>query len=194
MNGRFLSGTMKLAILGFFALGACSSGTRTETPVKGSAGKGMDVKKETVASLDKKDKDYLLPGQIIACYFDCHLFAGEWGVAKLVTPASDKTRGRYEVEWLHNSHATAPGKKSWTGQVITKSHPAAKEELKTGMVVVYGAANKMNRGVIKNIVPGKDRVVIEWFHAPREKIYTSEVDIKAVRIIDEPVTRDPRKK
>ncbi|NUM81560.1 hypothetical protein HUU42_12205 [bacterium] len=132
--------------------------------------------------------------EILACYFDVHLFSAQYGLAKVVTTGSDATKGEYEVEWLYNSHATEKGKRAWTKHVITKFHPAEIVELKTGMVVMFGSANKMTRGIVKEVLPHKGVVILEWFHAPGEAVHTAEASVNNIIIIDEPKMTDPRKK
>jgi hypothetical protein len=176
-------------------LTSCSSAdVNMHSGAKSKSETGSGDKKAADSSKKEAIKDYLKEGEIIACYFDAHLFSAEFGVAKLITPASARTKGKLEVEWLHNSHATEKGKKAWVNLAVTKSHPAKPDELKAGGVVLYGATNKMRRGVVKEIQKDRNKVVLEWFHSPKEKIFTETVDLAIVRIIDEPVMKDPRKK
>lgn len=132
--------------------------------------------------------------EVLACYFDAHLFTAEYGLAKVIIAGSEATKGEYQVEWLYNSHATEKSKRVWTKHVITKFHPAEMAELKTGMVVMYGAANKMTKGVVKDVLSHKGQVILEWFYSPGETIHTVEVNINNIMVIDEPKAIDPRKK
>lgn len=134
-------------------------------------------------------------GDIVwACYFGCNTFSGaQWGKAKLVTLASDATRGEYEVEFLYNTHATAPGSRMWTKHVILKHHKPKIEELKPGMVVLSGAANYSYLTVVKEVLAYKNAVVLERIIDDKVWTETREGEyFNAVTMIDEPVIKDPR--
>lgn len=62
------------------------------------------------------------------------------------------------------------------------------------MFVLYGASNSMSRGVVRDVHASKNRVVIECFHPPGEKINTREIDIAVTLLSDDPPFTDQRKK
>ena len=64
--------------------------------------------------------------------------------AKILTEASDKTKGEYEVMSLAGSPDVSEGETIWTKDVILKSHPAKEEELKIGIVVLYTGGEVAN--------------------------------------------------
>ncbi len=147
---------------------------------------------------ENRDASVQIGDTVFACYFDPHLFSGEFGEAKLLTIAGEQTKGEYQVEWKWNSHATAPGKNSWLKSVILKYHTAKPEELKPGMVVLHGSLNGSKLNVVKEVLAYKNMVVLEYFTAPGAPVYSQTVDIKSVRLIDQAspqvMTKDPRVK
>lgn len=138
------------------------------------------------------------PGDIVwACFSDCNSFRSQWGQAKIVTMATEATNGEYEVQWLYNTHATATGSKKWVKNVILKWHRAKIDELKPGMVVLCGADNISYPGVVKEVFAYKNAVVVENFWSPTEKVWTDTWEgeyLGAVKVIENPVMKDPRVK
>jgi hypothetical protein len=145
-----------------------------------------------MASLCSTDKteEYLKRDEVIACYTDCNLFSAEYGKAKLI---EKKSTGEFEIEWLTNSNATQTGTKATVNKVIIKSHIPSKDEMKTGIVALYGDGSKFRTGIVKEFSASTGKVLLEWFSGPLDKINTTEQEIKNIRIIDEPVMKDPRK-
>jgi len=147
---------------------------------------------------EKRDDSVQIGDTVFACYFDPNLFSGQFGEARLLTIAGEQTKGEYQVEWKWNSHATAPGKKSWLKAVILKYHTAKLEELKPGMVVLYGSANNSRLNVVKDVLAYKNMVVLEYFIEPGSPVYSQTVDISGVRVIDQAspqvISKDPRVK
>lgn len=185
------------AVLAFLCVACAGTQTAGQNTVKKEI--KVSIAGNETAGKVKENKDLPVtgtatPSDVLACYFDCHLFSAQFGRARLITPASDATRGKSEVEWLHNSHATERGKKGWVKTLVTKYHTPQTAELVPGMVVLYGASNSMSRGVVRDVLASKNRVVIEWFHAPGEKVNTREIDIAATLVSDDPPFTDPRKK
>jgi hypothetical protein len=169
---------------------SCSAGNSNVKT--GDDTKKTEKKISEPVKIDESKADYLKQGEVIACYFDPHLFSAEFGVAKLIS--GDPKQKKYEVEWLYNSHATEKGKKSTVKLIVLKSHLAKLSELKQGDLVIYGVPNRMRRGIVKEIITSQNKIAIEWFHSPGEKINTEIVDIAIVRVIDEPLMKDPRRK
>ncbi len=56
--------------------------------------------------------------------------------ARLLQEADETTKGEYKVQSLMSSSDVAEGQIHWTKYVVFKSHPAKKEDMKKGMVVL----------------------------------------------------------
>lgn len=62
-----------------------------------------------------------------------NFFAPEYYPAKVITKASEETKGEYEVELKYENQMV----KHWTKHLIVKTHRAQKDEIKPNMVVLY---------------------------------------------------------
>jgi hypothetical protein len=133
--------------------------------------------------------------EVLAPFFDEHEFSGKWAPAKIVTPASDETKGEYEVEFLMGTPDLGKGEKRFVKTIIIKTHPAKKENLKVGMFVITTGDNPedlvetemcvWNRAVISDIKA--DGVEVEFFHSyPDDPAYKEERFMHNIFIIDEP--------
>lgn len=155
------------------------------------------VQKEQATGVIEQ-KTNVIAGDIVwVCFSDCNTFRSQWGQAKIVTPASEATRGEYEVQWLWNTHATVTGGKKWTKDVILKWHRAKIDELKPGMVILCGSDCTSYPGVVKEVLTYKNAVIVENFWQPTEKTWTETWEgerLAAVKIIDEPVMKNPKAK
>ncbi len=86
-----------------------------------------------------KGNDYLGKGVVLAgvIWEDDGFYSATLFPVEIITQASDKTKGEYEVILLTGSPDVTEGSKHWTKNVILKSHPAKKDELKPEMVILY---------------------------------------------------------
>jgi len=150
--------------------------------------------------------DYLGKGVVLAGFIweDEGFYSATLFPAKILTQASDKTKGEYEVISLVGSLDVAEGAKHWTKNVILKSHPAKKDEIKPGMVVLYMGGDpckedleelkraKWETGVILNTDElYKDVVEIRGCGGYR-RIYKKH--LSQLRIIDDPILKAPKEK
>jgi uncharacterized lipoprotein NlpE involved in copper resistance len=133
--------------------------------------------------------------EVIAPFFDEHEFSGKWAPAKIVTPASDETKGKYEVEFLMGTPDLEKGEKRFVKDIIVKTLPAKKQDLKVGMIVFVTGGNEEDptaaemstwqKAVISDIKD--DAIEVEFFHQyPEESAYKEERFMHNVFIIDEP--------
>lgn len=150
-------------------------------------------------------EDYLDEGVVLAAFLWEEGFSGALFLpAKILTQASEKNEGHYEVQAVVGSPDVSPGQKHMTVNVILKSHPAQKEELEEGQVVLYTGdetartgeelrAARWHRGLMLSAPePGNDLVEIGYYYnleEKPEKIY--KIHIKNLRISDDPGTAEP---
>ena len=115
---------MILFVTAFFIIDGCKKG-------------GEEAKKAPEAETiepTKKVEDYLDAGVVLALYlWEGNFYGAEFFPAKIITQATEETKGEYQIELKYENQMI----KHWTKNVIFKSHPATKEELKIGMVVLY---------------------------------------------------------
>lgn len=155
---------------------------------------------ESVPETEPTVADYLGEGVVLARFIWEDFFEATFFPANILTEANDETKGEYEVVSLAGSPDVTKGAKKWTKDVILKSHPAEKEELKVGIVVLYTGGevakddeglrySRWSRGVIlktdelnKNIVSLKGGIYRR----------TYEVHIRNIRISDDPVIKAPK--
>jgi hypothetical protein len=159
---------------------------------------GCGQKAEPVVEKEKPATEYLqvkAGDEVLAPFFDEHAFSGNWAPAEIVTPASDKTKGEYEVEFLMGTPDLEKGEKRFVKDIICKTHPAKKDELKVGKIVITPGGNledpselKMctwRRAVISNIA--EDAVEVEFFHVYKEESAGKDQRfLRNIFIIDEP--------
>ena len=161
---------------------------------------GCVEKKEPVKDKPVKESTtkYLLVkvgDEVLAPFFDEHEFSGRWAPAKIVTPASDETKGKYEVEFLMGTPDLGKGEKRFVKDIIVKTHPAKKNELKVGLFVITTGDNPedlagtemcvWNKAVISDIKD--DGVEVEFFHSyPDDPAYKEVRFPHNIFIIDVP--------
>jgi hypothetical protein len=159
---------------------------------------GCGKKSEPVVEPEQPGMQYLnvqVGDQVLAPFFDEHEFSGRWAPAKIVTPASDKTKGEYEVEFLMTTPDLEQGEKRFVKDIICKTHAASKDELKIGATIITPGDNledpeetKMctwQKAVITKI--GDAVIEVEFFHVYREESAgKAERYLHNIYIIDEP--------
>lgn len=136
---------------------------------------GCGQQAEPVVEKEKPAKEYLpvkVDDEVLAPFFDEHVFSGKWALAKIVTPASAETKGEYEVEFMIGTPDLGEGEKRFVKDVIWKSHPAKKDELKVGMIVITTGDNSEDpseartdiwrKAVISDIK--QNAIEVEFFH------------------------------
>lgn len=159
---------------------------------------------EVVPKISPKGDDYLGKDVVLAGFIweDNGFYSATIFPAKIITQASVASKGEYQVVNLSGSPDVLEGAKHWTKNVILKSHPAKKDELKLGMVILYTGGDpckedweelkgaKWGTGVILN----------------RDELYKDIVELKQcggyrtiykrhlsqLRIIDDPVIKAPK--
>ena len=138
--------------------------------------------------------------EVLAAYAweEDNFFAAEFYPAKVITKATKETKGEYEVELKYENQMV----KHWTKNLILKTHPAKKEELKSHMVVLY-----VGVGSAPEPVPEEELTYARWRRAyilstdeldekgiVKAKLpegYAGSVHMKNIRICDEPKMEIP---
>jgi hypothetical protein len=159
---------------------------------------GCGEKAEPVVEKEKPATEYLevkAGDEVLAPFFDEHAFSGNWAPAKIVTPASDKTKGKYEVEFLMGTPDLEKGEKRFVKDIICKTHPAKKQNLKVGMIVITPGDNledpsetemcTWRKAVVSDI--RDDAIEVEFFHVYKEESAGKEERfMHNIFVIDEP--------
>ena len=153
----------------------------------GCGEKGEEVvKKEEISKEVSKEFLQVKPGdEILAPYFDVEMFSAKWALAKIATPASEETKGKYEVEFLIGTPDLGKGDKRLVKDIVWKSHPAKNDELKVGMIIITTTSDSEDESEArtdtwrKGIISGlgeldKNLVEVEFFHDLKEEPYTKE--------------------
>ncbi|AEJ20571.1 hypothetical protein [Gracilinema caldarium] len=136
---------------------------------------------------------YLKEGEVFVPAYAPDRFEGNWGIGKILTPASAKTKGEAEVLQFYDN------KSFWISAnwVITKSRPAVAEELQEGMLVLCGKIDDAGRrsydtwflGVIKSTdTLYKNEVRLERYPHDAKAVQFSK-KVSDIRIIIEPVLK-----
>jgi hypothetical protein len=157
-----------------------------------------------VSKLTPKDGDYLGKGVVLAgvLWETDGFYSAKITPVKIITQATVASKGEYEVMLLTGSPDITKGSKHWTKNVILKSHPAKKDELKPGMVILYtgGDPCKENWEELKGASWGtgvilntnelyKDIVELKQCGGYR-RIYKRH--LSQLRISDDPVIKAPK--
>jgi hypothetical protein len=136
---------------------------------------------------------YLKPGEVFVPGYAPDRFEGNWGIGKIITPASEKTKGEAEAVQFYDN------KPIWISAnfIITKSRPATAEELHEGMLVLCGKIDEYGRrsydtwflGVIKSMeYLYKGEILMERYpHDALPKQFQWKLNL--IRIIEEPTLR-----
>ena len=117
-------------------------------------------------------------------------------LSKILTPGSDATKGEYEVRTRVGTSDFAKGGSMWTKNVILKTHPAAKRELKVGTVALFGGGDIWRRGVVASLDElYKNTVTLDlywWGSKPDSMNRKEKANVKNLRVPDDPVFASPR--
>lgn len=142
------------------------------------------------AGVTPPEENYLQPEEVLVTYFNADRFESNYGLGKILTPPSDKTKGEAEIhEFYHNGKYWVPG--AW---IITKSRPAVPEELKPDMLVLCGKKDDYGRrnydrwflGVVKSTdTLYKGEVTLEAYPHDAKPV-TFQFKVENIRIILEP--------
>jgi len=158
---------------------------------------------DVVPKIAPKGDDYLGKDVVLAgvLWEDDGFYSAKIIPVKIITQASVVSKGEYQVMLLTGSPDTTEGSKHWTKNVILKSHPAKKDELKLGMVILYTGGDPCKEdweelkgaswgtGVIVNTDElYKDIVELKQCGGYR-RIYKRH--LSQLRIIDDPVIKAP---
>jgi hypothetical protein len=145
------------------------------------------------AGIQPPQDTYLKEGEVLVPNYAPDLFEGNWGIGKIITPASPKTKGEAEVLLYYRD------RKFWISNnlIIHRSRPAVPEELKPGMLVLCGKIDDAHRrqldewflGVIKNTdTLYKGEVELENYREHfGPKVF--QYKVANIRIIEEPILR-----
>lgn len=166
----------------------------------GCGEKGEEVvKKEEVPKEVLKKLLKVKPGdEVLAPFFDVEMFSAKWALAKIATPASEETKGEYEVEFLIGTPDLGKGDKRLVKDIVWKSHPAKKDELKVGMIIITTTGDSEDeseartdtwrKGIISSLGElDKNLVEVEFYYNLKEEPYTKENRyLHNIYIIDEP--------
>jgi hypothetical protein len=157
------------------------------TPQTVSSQSGNDYLKEgeVLASPDSGKDKWKIGTRLIACTIE--------------TEASSRTKGEYQVAYAYGTADWQKGQKHWTRLVITESHPATKDELKTGMLALATGSHPdrddMRQAKWRVVrVSGLDnlykgQVNIKKLNTFDGVITDGTCDVKSMRIIDSPDIR-----
>lgn len=152
-----------------------------------------------------KTGDYLAKDVVLAgvLWEDDGFYSAKITPVKIITQASVASKDEYEVILLTGSPDITEGSKHWTKNVILKSHPAKKDELKPGMVILYTGGDPCKEdweelkgaswgtGVILNTDElYKDIVELKECGGYRT-IYKRH--LSQLRFIDDPLIKAPKK-
>lgn len=157
------------------------------------------VEKEKPGKEPTKEVLSVKPGdEVLAPFFDVDMFSAKWALAKIATPASEKTKGKYEVQFLIGTPDLGEGEKRWVKDIVWKSHPTKKEELKVGMIIIAAGNNSEDpseartdtwrKGVISSLDElHKNLAEVEFYHNLKEEPFDKEkMYLHNIYIIDEP--------
>lgn len=164
-----------------------------------ASGCASSVEKIAQAVKETTGADYLGEDVVLAAFYmeDGGFSETRYYPAKILTPATEETNGEYQVVSLIGDFDVAKEEKHWTDNVILESHPAEKEELKKGMIVLFTGKPakegldqaRWNRGIISSTDElYKDMVQIDFvwhLDAPSESDREKNVPVENIRIIDE---------
>ncbi|TYB31123.1 MAG: hypothetical protein FXF47_05660 [Candidatus Mcinerneyibacterium aminivorans] len=140
--------------------------------------------------------DYLDESVVLAAFYmeDGGFSETRYYPANILSSAGEETNGEYEVVSLVGDFDVAKGDTHWTENVIVESHPAKKNELEEGMVVLFTrsennlAEARWNRGIISSTEElYKDRVIIDyvWYlNKEDESDRQYNIPVENIRIID----------
>lgn len=136
-----------LAALGAAMLFACA-GPRGSEPAAEAAGEthaepaAAPEAEQTDAARESAPADYLAEGVVIVDPFGGEAAGpAKLTLGKVVTEASDATKGQYEIELTVGSPDWSKGSKIWTEHVILASHPATAEDIHIGDLVIFNYWN-----------------------------------------------------
>lgn len=146
------------------------------------------------------ETDYLGEGVVLAAFYmeDGGFSETRYYPAEILVPASEETNGEHQVISLVGDFDVAEEEKHWTDNVIIESHPAEKDELEEGMIVLYtetpekeGLENaRWNRAVVSSIDElYKSVVQLDYvWHLDKsdESDRELKVPVEQIRIIDLP--------
>ena len=141
---------------------------------------------------------YPAPGEVLAAIpLDSNTFSfSKFFLSKILTPGSDATKGEYEVQTRVGTSDFAKGGSMWTKNVILKTHPAAKRELKVGTVALFGGGDIWRRGVVASLDElYKNTVTLDlywWGSKPDSMNRKEKANVKNLRVPDDPVFASPR--
>ncbi|ACC97859.1 hypothetical protein Emin_0299 [Elusimicrobium minutum Pei191] len=148
----------------------------------------------------KQEIENYYRNKVFAPYFGENKFYATYSMAKIIKEADKE--GYYTVKFLNGPYE---GQTIKTKDIIRKTLPVTAEDLKRGDVVLRdfwvprdptkSARDRWNKAVVYDIRKiDEGRVVIELPHDSNDFIPTKEtVYISALRHIEDPVTRDPRR-
>jgi len=191
---KLFRSALPMLMVGLFVLAINGCGTvkkYVEVPVK-------------VPKITPKGGDYLEKGVVLAgvLWESDGFYSAKITPVKIITQASVASKGEYEVMLLTGSPDITKGAKHWTKNVILKSHPAKKDELKPGMVILYTGGDPCKEdweelkgaswgtGVIMNTDElYKDIVELKQCGGYR-RIYKRH--LSQLRISDDPVIKAPK--
>ncbi len=169
----------------------------------GCAGVDTVETSETVetkkSEAEPESTDYLGEGIVLAAFYaeDGGFSETRYYPAEVLTPGSEDTNGEYQVISMVGDFDVAEGSEHWTDDVILESHPAEKDELETGEIVLFTkrdvkeglAEARWEKGIIAStdeLYKGVVTVDFVW-HLDRsdEGDRQYNLDIEQIRIIDE---------
>lgn len=168
-----------------------------------SAGKSTERISES-ANHSEKTSDYFGKDVVFAAFTfeDGGFSETAYYPSKIISPANEGTKFEYQVTSLIQSTDVEKGATKWTKNIVLKSHPAAKEELKEGMIVLYVHDTTprskedlknhsiWNRGVVVStdeLYKDKAGIIFLWYLDRKdESDRTGDIPLIHIRIIDDP--------
>ena len=173
---KYLKKALPIVLVILMVLVFSGCGEKTEEPAK---------EEETPEEVSKEAPKVIAGMEVLAPFFDVEMFSAKWAFARIVTPASEKTKDEYEVKFLIGTPDLEQGEKQWTKDIIIKSHMAKKDELKVGMVIITTTGNSesaaeaitdtWSKGVISSIDElDKNISEVAFYHNLKEEPYSKE--------------------
>jgi len=161
--------------------------------------KAADTVETKKSEAEPDSSDYLGEGVVLAAFYaeDGGFSETRYYPAKVLTPGSEETNGEYQLVAMVGDFDVAEGTEHWTDDVILKSHPAQKDELEKGEIVLFTkrevkeglAEARWEKGIIAStdeLYKGVITVDFVWhLDQADEGDRLCSLKIEQIRIIDE---------
>lgn len=161
--------------------------------------KNKHQSKDTVPETEKKD--YLDESLVLAAFMweDGGYSETQFFPARIINKQEDQSKIIYNVEAAFASQDIAEGTQNTTTMVIVKSHPAKREELESGMIVLFVPDTRPHsheelkndhwkRGIVSsqdNTEAGMVKIDYVWYLNKKDEADRSyQIPVQNIRIMD----------